>query len=124
MSHQRTPAAPTEPARVKAFARFFKGYMSLWSVVAAALPIPVTALRFIPTYGAHTKFLSTYASLFCFLLLGFIFYCRHPIARWMFYSKPRLQHMIYLLPFALILTSAGCVVAYHLARISILALAR
>src|SRR5215204_4111587 len=75
---------PTDPERVEAFANFFKKYMSVSTVVAAALPIPVTYLRFIPTYHFQTKLLSVYASLFCFLVLAFIFYNRQVLARWMF----------------------------------------
>jgi hypothetical protein len=62
--------------------------MSVSALVAAALPIPVTAFKLIPTYKAHTSVLSVYTSLFCFLLLGFIFYSRHGLARQMF---PQLQ---------------------------------
>ena len=75
---------PNDPSRVRGFANYFKNYMSLWPVVTAALPIPVTLAGFIPTYNAQTKVLSMYATLFCFLLLGFIFYSRHQLARWMF----------------------------------------
>jgi hypothetical protein len=75
---------PSEPTRVKTFANFFKNYMSISAVVAAALPIPVTSFHLIPTYHAQTSLLATYTSLFCFLLLGLIFYSRHTLARVMF----------------------------------------
>jgi len=75
---------PTEAKRVKTFATFFKSYMSVSSLVVASLPIPATSLHLIPTFGAQTKLLSVYTSLFCFLTLGFIFYSRHPLARLMF----------------------------------------
>ena len=75
---------PTEPARVKAFANFFKRYMSISSVIAAALPIPVTSISLIPTYTAHIKLLSTYTPMVCFLLLGYIFYMRQSIGNRMF----------------------------------------
>jgi len=75
---------PRSPERVKAFARFFKNYMSISSLVVASLPIPVTALKLIPTYKALTTVLSVYTPLFCFLTLGFIFYVRHFLARAMF----------------------------------------
>lgn len=75
---------PTDPKRVRAFASFFKNYMSVSSIVVAALPIPVTALGALPTFADHKSSLSTYTSLFCFLALGFIFYMRHSLARWMF----------------------------------------
>lgn len=110
-------AAQPEPRRVKAFVQFFKQYMSVSSVIAASLPIPVTALQFIPTYAAQTKFLSVYASLACFLLLGFIFYSRHALARWMFgpVTKRRSKFGVCmdLLPLGLILACGCFIVAYH-----------
>ncbi len=74
----------TEPARVKSFARFFKNYMSIWSVVVAALPIPITSFNLIPVVEGQKEVLSTYTTLFCFLLLGFIFYSRHVMAKFFF----------------------------------------
>jgi len=74
---------PTEQG-IAAFARFFKNYMGVSALVVAALPIPVTKAGLIPTYSAMTSLLSTYTSLFCFLLLGFIFYSRHGLDRAMF----------------------------------------
>src|SRR5262245_22423932 len=74
----------TDPKRVRNFARFFKRYMNISSVITAALPVPVTALGAIPTFKAQTTFLSVYTALFCFLALGFIFYSRHQLARLMF----------------------------------------
>ena len=79
-----TETLPTDPRRVKAFASFFKNYMSVSSLVVAALPIPVTAFNALPTFADHKAPLATYTSLFCFLALGFIFYLRHTLARWMF----------------------------------------
>ena len=75
---------PVEAQRIKAFATFFKSYMSVSAIVIAALPIPITKLRLIPMYKTQANLYSTYTSLFCFLVLGFVFYSRHSIARWMF----------------------------------------
>lgn len=75
---------PSDPKRVRAFASFFKNYMSVSSIVVAALPIPLTAFGALPTFADYKSSLSTFTSLFCFLLLGFIFYVRHALARWMF----------------------------------------
>jgi hypothetical protein len=106
-----------QPRRVKAFAEFFKQYMSVSSVVAASLPVPVTSFQLIPTYAAQTKFLSVYTSLFCFLLLGYIFYSRHALARWMFRPlakrRPRLRTLIGWLPLGLILACACFAGGYH-----------
>jgi hypothetical protein len=78
---------PISPRRVISFAKFFKNYMSISTIVTAALPIPVTSFGLIPTFHAQTKLLSVYTSLFCFLILGFIFYIRHELARIMFESE-------------------------------------
>src|SRR6266446_3263998 len=75
---------PSDPKRVRAFASFFKNYMSVSSIVVAALPIPVTAFGALPMFADYKSSLSTFTSLFCFLVLGFIFYVRHALARWMF----------------------------------------
>ena len=58
---------PTHPKRVAAFVAFFKNYMSVSAVMVAALPIPVTSFKLIPTFAVHTAPLSTYTPLFCFL---------------------------------------------------------
>lgn len=105
-----TPATKPAPLRLKAFAGFFKSYMSVAAIVTASLPIPVAAMKLIPTFDAHTKFLSVYTSLFCFLLLAFLFQCRHSLARWMFLRPSRL---VTLAPLALILASLGLVILYH-----------
>ena len=77
---------PEDPKRIRTFALFFKRYMSISALVVAALPIPVTSLNLIPTFGIHTKPLSVYTSLFCFLMLAYIFYRRHRLARLMFHE--------------------------------------
>lgn len=101
---------PREPARLKAFTHFFKNYMSLAAVVTASLPIPISAMKLIPAFAAQSKFLSVYASLFCFLTLAFLFQCRHSLARWMF-LKPR--PVVALLPLVLIAAALGSAFAYH-----------
>jgi hypothetical protein len=111
MSSAPRTAAPIEPKRIQAFARFFKSYMSVSSVVTASLPIPVTAMQLIPTYAAQTRFLSTYTSLFCFLLLAFLFYSRHALARAMF--RKRGSGLIAVAPLLLIAASLTIVFAYH-----------
>lgn len=102
---------------MEAFAKFFKQYMSVSSIVAASLPIPVAAAQLIPSYKAHQKFLATYASLFCFLSLAFIFYSRHHLARWMFGSPARRrgwpQLFFTALPLVFIGISLSSVFAYH-----------
>jgi hypothetical protein len=108
-----------QPSRVESFVLFLRAYMNLASVVVAALPIPVTTLGVIPTYSAQTYLLSTYTSLFCFLVLGFVFYGRHQLARYLFESgfsawKDRVWwHLLAWLP---LLLTAACflfVILYH-----------
>ncbi len=75
---------PTEASRVRGFARFFRSYMSVWTLVVAALPIPVGTFKLIPTFEVQRSYLSVYTSLFCFLSLGFIFFQRHRLGYYMF----------------------------------------
>lgn len=116
---------PTDPRRVRAFASFFKNYMSVSAIVVAALPVPLTAFNALPTFADHKSALSTYTSLFCFLTLGFIFYMRHSLARWMFplatgdtappQGRRSLRALIMgIMPFLLILTSGYLFYLYHL----------
>ena len=110
--------AQPEPLRIEGFAQFFKRYISVSSVVTASLPIPIAAAKLIPVYDVQQKFLGTYTSLFCFLLLAFVFYSRHNIARWMFgrHLNARaswLGGLFSLLPLLLIMGSACLVYAYH-----------
>ena len=114
---QRTEAEPHEPVRFAAFAQFFKAYMGTASVVTASLPIPLAAFHLIPTYAAQEKFLSTYTSLFCFLILGYLFYIRHSLGRLMFYTRPdgrvTLRMFVSFVPLLLILASLTLVFLYH-----------
>jgi hypothetical protein len=128
MEEANTSNAEIRPSRLEGFARFFKRYMGVSSIVTAVLPIPVTALGAIPTYKFQTGILSTYTSLFCFLILGFIFYSRHQLARAMFpeqlqrkrsqYRKPGAlllsgRYLVRLLPLVLIIGSIVCAFKYQ-----------
>ena len=108
---------PHEPVRFAAFAKFFKAYMGTAAVVTACLPIPVASLHLIPTYAAQEKFLSTYTSMFCFLMLGYLFYIRHWLGRLMFFTRAdgrvMLRGFVAFLPLALILGSLSLVALYH-----------
>ncbi len=107
------------PSRVESFVLFFRAYMNLASVVVAALPIPVTTLGVIPTYSAQTYLLSTYTSLFCFLVLGFVFYGRHQLARYLFEDgfatwRDRVWwHVLAWLPLVLTAVCFLLVIVYH-----------
>lgn len=133
MSNEHTPGAKRKrtiqhelapsPTRVKNFAEFFKNYMSVSAVLAAALPIPVASFQLIPIHKAQVGIAATYTSLYCFLMLGFIFYSRHRLARWMFperFLKVRsasrnkaVAIWMAILPVMLIGFSSFCQYAYH-----------
>jgi hypothetical protein len=123
----RKPAEPANAERIRSFAQFFKSYMSVSAIVAAALPIPVASFKLIPTFAYQTKYVTVYTSMFCFLLLGFIFYSRHSLARLLFpaaisapMTSPERRGLaripinpITWLPLWLILASLTCVFTYH-----------
>src|SRR5262245_48847851 len=58
--------------------------MSLSTIVIATLPFPITGAGAIPTYSSMSWAMATYASVFCFLLLGLLFYARHFLGRIIF----------------------------------------
>jgi hypothetical protein len=117
VTHAAAKSEPHEPVRLAAFARFFKAYMGTASVVTASLPIPVAAFHLIPTYAAQEKFLSTYTSLFCFLMLAYLFYIRHWLGRLMFFTQSDghvvVRSFVAFVPLLLILSSLGFVALYH-----------
>ena len=98
--------------RIKVFANFFKSYMSVSTVVVAAIPIPVSAWKLIPLYAQQKQFLMVYSSLFCYLLLAFVFSIRHWLARWMFCRGMR-GFWAGILPLVCIFGSLGCICEYH-----------
>jgi hypothetical protein len=99
--------------RIAGFANFFKSYMSVSAIIAAAVPIPVAALKLIPTYEQQRGYLSVYASLFCFLLVAFVFSIRHALAVRMF-SRGLQSALIAALPAVFILLTAVSIADYHL----------
>jgi len=111
MPEERQTAQP-RPTRLAVFANFFKGYMSASTIVAAAIPIPVASWKLIPMYAQQRGFLTVYASLFCFLLLAFVFSLRHRLAGPMF-SKGKAGALIAALPPMFIVLTLTCIVMYH-----------
>lgn len=110
------PATPkSQPVRIAGFARFFRQYMNVSTVVTASLPIPVTSLHVIPTFFAQTSYLAAYASLFCFLLLAFAFYLRHFLAGFMFPVRGKARLSLTILPGILIVISLLFILGYHFA---------
>ena len=103
---------PAKTTRLAVFANFFKGYMSVSTIVAASIPIPVGSLKLIPVFSQQRGFLTVYASLFCFLLLAFVFSIRHRLAGPMFRKGPA-GALIAALPFVFIVLTLGSVIAYH-----------
>lgn len=103
---------PGKSLRIVAFANFFKSYMSAATVVAASIPIPVASWKLIPIYSQQRGFLTVYSSLFCFLLLAFVFSIRHRLAPPMFSAGKR-GMVIAILPLVFIFLTFGCILAYH-----------
>ncbi len=112
MNQAAMPMALEEKSRIKVFANFFKSYMCVSTVVAASIPIPVASLKLIPVYSQQRGFLTVYASLFCFLLLAFVFSVRHRLAPRMF-SRGFLGSLIAALPLVFIIGTMACILAYH-----------
>jgi hypothetical protein len=100
--------------RIRTFANFFKSYMSVSTIVAAAIPIPVASLKLIPAYSSQRGYLTVYASLLCFLVLAFLFSIRHRLSVRMFASaKP--SNWLSAVPLLCIVLTVGCICGYHLA---------
>jgi hypothetical protein len=104
--------APPKPTRLAVFANFFKGYMSAATIVAAAIPIPVTTWKLIPIFAEQRGFLTVYTSLFCFLLMAFVFSIRHRLAGPMFFGS-RMSAVLAILPAVFITLTLVCIVTYH-----------
>jgi hypothetical protein len=120
-----------QAVRVHRFASFFKHYMGVSTIVAAALPIPVAEMKLIPVYDAQKHFLAVYTSLFCFLIFAFCFYIRHSYGQLLFFNKvdglmarddrPHLyilalrvqRQILNILPLVLIVVSMAFVFQYH-----------
>jgi hypothetical protein len=112
MPEEHARAAPNKTTRLAVFANFFKGYMSVSTVVAASIPIPVTNWKLIPIYAQQRGFLTVYSSLFCFLLLAFVFSIRHRLARPMF-LRSRWGAFVSALPAVCIVGTLASIVTYH-----------
>jgi hypothetical protein len=69
------------------FSRFFKGYMGVMPVFVAALAPVLTLTRVIPVYQQQRFSLATFAGLLGFLLVAWVFYLRHHMARALFRGK-------------------------------------
>jgi len=97
--------------------------MSVSALLTAALPIPITSFGLIPAFGQQKHFLAVYTSLYCFLLLAFIFFSRHSIAKLLFpnYFSAKANSLfsrsfsftIAVLPAVFIVLSIFCVITYH-----------
>jgi hypothetical protein len=98
--------------RLAAFANFFKSYMSVSTIVAASIPIPIGAWRLIPIYSQQRGFLTVYASLICFLLMAVMFSVRHRLSVAIF-GGSFAATLIAILPFACIVLTLACIFFYH-----------
>lgn len=96
------------------FARHFQQYMGVQALVTAALPIPLSYWSVIPIFEAQRNSFTIYVPLFCFLLMAFVFYIRHPIGRALF-GRGFLARkmMLYILPIVFMILAAGSVYLYY-----------
>lgn len=106
------PVIEKRPLRIAVFANFFKSYMSVSTIIAASIPIPVASLKLIPTYAQQKGYLTVYASLFCFLSLAFVFSIRHRLAARIF-SGSRPSTLITIAPAICILLTLASILSYH-----------
>lgn len=98
--------------RLAAFTAFFKSYMNVAGVLLACVPIPVASWRLLPVFSAQRGYLTVYTSLFCFLMVAFVFSIRHSLAKQMFMDG-RLVFLISALPSLFIVLTLACILAYH-----------
>lgn len=118
------------------YSRALRSALVLCAVLLAILPVPVTALRLLPAYDIHARFLIFYAPVVCFLILAYLLYVRDGLARLMFADilRPIPEHDSYyrerptesakrwlrrlqasllaLLPAVLLATSFYCMIRY------------
>jgi hypothetical protein len=112
MTDTAHPNTAKKKLRIQIFADFFKSYMSVSSVVAASVPIPVASFNLLPIYAEQKSFLTVYSSMLCFLILAFIFSIRHRLSRWMF-TRCAFTPYLAALPLIFILLAIACILAYH-----------
>lgn len=108
--------APVEAKRIRSFSHFFKSYMSVSTIVVAALPIPITAWSVIPAFESQRGSLTTYTPLVCFLILSYVFYKRHSIGSILFVHRHHSgakSSIMELLPLLLIILFIILIFAYH-----------
>jgi hypothetical protein len=86
--------------------------MSISTIVAAAIPIPVGSLKLIPAYACQRGYLTVYSSLLCFLVLAFLFSIRHRLCGVMFGGKKG-SGWLSAVPLLCILLTIGCIGGYH-----------
>jgi len=109
---------PVDARRIKNFALFFKSYMSVSTIVAAALPIPITARGVIPLFESQKGSLATYTPLACFLILSYVFYMRHSIGSVLFihrHDSGARSHLLEMMPVILIFLCLAFIFSYHFA---------
>jgi len=113
MSRPARAGTRGNPTRFAAFAKFFKGYMSVWAIAAASIPIPIGSWKLIPIYAHQRGFLTVYASLTCFLLLAAVFSIRHRLSVILF-SRSRASALVAILPFFFLALTLISIFFYHL----------
>jgi hypothetical protein len=78
------PPAQKTGGRGRTYSAALRNGLIACAVLLALLPIPVTALRLLPVYEVHARFLIFYAPLVCLLALAYLLYVRDFLGRLMF----------------------------------------
>ncbi|HZP06035.1 MAG TPA: hypothetical protein VFB43_14125 [Terracidiphilus sp.] len=112
MNKLATAEAQGKKTRLAVFANFFKSYMSVSTIVAASIPIPIGSWKLIPIYAHQRGFLTVYASLLCFLLMAVVFSIRHRLSVVMF-AHSAASTVVAALPFVFIVLTVVCIYLYH-----------
>jgi hypothetical protein len=112
MNRLTNAEAQGKKTRLAVFANFFKSYMSVSTIVAASIPIPIASWGLIPIYSQQRGFLTVYASLFCFLLMAVVFSIRHRLCGVMF-GHSFMSGVLAVMPFVFIALTLGCISLYH-----------
>lgn len=74
--------SPTQA--IQDFPKFFRKYMIGLAGCAAAMPVVTASTKVIEAFEVDRLQVGAITSLFCFLVLGYVMFQRHALARWMF----------------------------------------
>jgi hypothetical protein len=92
MTATQTELPPVTPRRFANYVRFYISFLAILALITSTLPISSDLLSFVPAYASLSRPLGLFTSMFCLLILAFIFFLRHSLARWMFSDRLSGRH--------------------------------